>query len=592
MTYAEFQKRFEYDPDTDQLGEGGFAKVYKAWDTTRNEFAALKIAPVVAGQETFSLSQEFDRVKNLAHSNVTIYMDCYRLAFPTTGKHDVALMKYYETGNLAELLNRQTLTTSQKEELIKGILEGITFLHHQKPFIVHRDLKPANILIATRRGDRFIPLLTDFGISRRANANYSYVTNKLKAVSGQFTAPEQFEEDAVRPNADLWSFGVLVAYIWLNGKMPFRQDKLNLDTYSGQEALRQRIQSLQFVDEVDRIPSPYRELIRRCLIIDPAHRAKNTEELHEILSEKTIIRDPPGLQTPPPPPPPKRPVAWTIAGLLVSIAGLIGWLWFRSNEVQTVVDKPGVASIDTVKNKVEPLKATRESTPKDKNYLVIKKPQSTSLPDIQTKSFSVAKPSAEDLYREGKKLYDLKKYATALPLLRESANIGNANAQYQLGLIYYFGEDYYDLEQALKWFRKAAQKDILMAQVMLGSIYDDGLAGKNLLEAESGAQYWFRKALPGLLSNANRGDSLAQSILGGMYENGTGVTENDKQAIYWYRKAAEKNQIMALNDLGRIYEYGILGVSKDIPQAIKWYQKAARLGNAAAKDKIKEISKE
>jgi TPR repeat protein len=42
----------------------------------------------------------------------------------------------------------------------------------------------------------------------------------------------------------------------------------------------------------------------------------------------------------------------------------------------------------------------------------------------------------------------------------------------------------------------------------------------------------------------------AQSILGVMYAFGKGVLKNDKQAVYWYQKAAEQGLAEAQYNLG------------------------------------------
>jgi coatomer subunit beta' len=45
-------------------------------------------------------------------------------------------------------------------QIIKGICEGLCYLHKEKD-IIHMDLKPASILL----DDRMVPKITDFGIS-------------------------------------------------------------------------------------------------------------------------------------------------------------------------------------------------------------------------------------------------------------------------------------------------------------------------------------------------------------------------------------------------------------------------------------------
>jgi TonB family protein len=284
MDAIEFNDRFDYDADNDLLGEGGFGKIFKAWDNVRNEFIALKMSKVVPGMEEFSLLSEYERVKQLEHPNIARYMDCRRIKLPGIGTHDIALMKYYEHGNLAQLLKNHTLTPGQKDKLVEGLLDGIGYLHRLKPLIIHSDLKPSNILVVERRGF-FIPLITDFGISRRATVDdKSYVTNVTGAGTYAYAAPEQWEAKELRPNADLWSFGILAIYIWFNGKkLPFRSDDISIATESGRIEYMKRVMALDLIPDLKGLPEKFQKMIDACLVISPQDRAKTVDQLYQIL---------------------------------------------------------------------------------------------------------------------------------------------------------------------------------------------------------------------------------------------------------------------------------------------------------------------
>lgn len=55
---------------------------------------------------------------------------------------------------------------------------------------------------------------------------------------------------------------------------------------------------------------------------------------------------------------------------------------------------------------------------------------------------------------------------------------------------------------------------------------------------------------------ASQGYAKAQFILGLCYANGTGVRQNNKEAVYWYRKSANQGYANAQNNLGNCYKYG------------------------------------
>jgi len=74
---------------------------------------------------------------------------------------------------------------------------------------------------------------------------------------------------------------------------------------------------------------------------------------------------------------------------------------------------------------------------------------------------------------------------------------------------------------------------------------------------------WFRKA-------AEQGHAEAQNNLGVCYYRGEGVPQDDKEAVYWWRKAAEQGFAAAQNHLGWIYYIGE-GVPKHDQTAYMWF---------------------
>ena len=163
-------------------------------------------------------------------------------------------------------------------------------------------------------------------------------------------------------------------------------------------------------------------------------------------------------------------------------------------------------------------------------------------------------------------------YATALREFRPLAEQGDAEAQFNLGVMYADGEGVpEDDVQAAFWFRKAAEQGVAAAQFNLGVMY---AKGEGVPEDDVQAAFWFRKA-------AGQGDAEAQYNLGVMYDNGRGVPEDDGQAVFWYRKAAEQGVAAAQFNLGDMYAKGE-GVPEDYVQAVFWYRMAAGQGHAKA----------
>ena len=119
--------------------------------------------------------------------------------------------------------------------------------------------------------------------------------------------------------------------------------------------------------------------------------------------------------------------------------------------------------------------------------------------------------------------------------------------------------------------RERANTGEAKAQLILGVMY---YTGTGVPQDESQAVGWFRKA-------AEQNDAGAQYGLGSSYFTGKGVPQDDTQAVGWFRKAAEQNDAAAQNRLGLMYANG-RGVPQDYSQAVAWYRKAANRNDAAA----------
>ncbi|MGR3174050.1 MAG: tetratricopeptide repeat protein [Candidatus Scalindua sp.] len=83
---------------------------------------------------------------------------------------------------------------------------------------------------------------------------------------------------------------------------------------------------------------------------------------------------------------------------------------------------------------------------------------------------------------------------------------------------------------------------------------------------------WYRKA-------AEQGHAEAQNSLGIMYIKEQGVEQDYKEAVKWCRKAAKQEYLQAQYNLGIMYSKG-LGTEQNYNKAVKWYRKAAERGYA------------
>jgi TPR repeat protein len=160
--------------------------------------------------------------------------------------------------------------------------------------------------------------------------------------------------------------------------------------------------------------------------------------------------------------------------------------------------------------------------------------------------------------------------------LRKKAEGGDADAQCKLGVEHYGAERY---EEAVKWYRQAAEKGHAAAQNRLGNCYCDGHGvEKNLVEAVK----LFRQA-------AEHGYVGAQYNLGVCYYHGEGEEKNMAEAVKWFHQAAEQGDADAQYDLGRCYYFSYGHCERDLGKAEHWLAKAVENGYKRSEGLLKEV---
>ncbi len=84
-----------------------------------------------------------------------------------------------------------------------------------------------------------------------------------------------------------------------------------------------------------------------------------------------------------------------------------------------------------------------------------------------------------------------------------------------------------------------------------------------------------------LISQAKKGDAIAQTELGKKYLFGRGVEQDIDKSNKWFREAAKQDSAEAQYYLGVIDDMGLVS-TKNFKKAVKWYRKSAKLGFADA----------
>jgi len=116
----------------------------------------------------------------------------------------------------------------------------------------------------------------------------------------------------------------------------------------------------------------------------------------------------------------------------------------------------------------------------------------------------------------------------------------------------------------------AAERGSIQQEIVLAGAY---FAGHGVARDEKQAAYWYEKA-------ANSGDPGAQLQIGFFYEAGIGVERNPERAAQWFQRAVAGGSIEAKVNLGVAYTWG-MGVRKDPEFAAQLFREAAEKGSGS-----------
>lgn len=139
--------------------------------------------------------------------------------------------------------------------------------------------------------------------------------------------------------------------------------------------------------------------------------------------------------------------------------------------------------------------------------------------------------NGEKLLQRADSLYRMGNFEKAVEVYLQSAETGNAEAQFDIGYAYYTGEGTQrDYTSAAMWFKRSAKQNFAKAQYNLAYCYMNG----------RGVPRDYDKAFSLLLESAGNNYKRAQLTLADCYARGVLVEQNEAEYNKWKNKAEGK----------------------------------------------------
>ena len=203
-----------------QIGRGGMAVVFRAYDERLGRQVALKVlASALAAEEAFR--QRFIRESRAAARVDDPHIIPVFEAGEAGGVLFIA-MRYVRGGDVRTLVRRAgPLSAARAAAIISPVASALDAAHGQG--LVHRDVKPANMLLDVRHGRPDHVYLSDFGLSKAVLSSADLTGSGVFLGTPDYVSPEQIAGRPADGRADQYALGC-AAFELLSGAPPFQRD--------------------------------------------------------------------------------------------------------------------------------------------------------------------------------------------------------------------------------------------------------------------------------------------------------------------------------------------------------------------------------
>lgn len=609
----------------DVLGQGSFGITYKAkaYMVMKGEFGeelvetnsikAIKeffmkeinerredgsLGGMSKGSLSYNYAEKFKKeAKSLAG------MDCPNIVkvidFISANNTYYYVMDYIEGENLNEYLKHHTMTEKEATDTIIEVANALRYMHEEKRML-HLDIKPGNIMRRAKDGHIF---LIDFGLSKHYSEDGNPETSTNVGVGTPGYAPiEQANsksEKKFKATLDVYALGATYFKL-LTGQTPPSADELVSDDSLLLAALDKKKVSPVIVSAIKEAMEPnvnkrtqsvvsFLKNMRNYICENDTENTVLPLDIQEEKQKKGKC---------------KNICIFFILAFLLCV-GIIGiyFLLTKSNYDQNFSEELVEAankgdelaqywlgncyfngrgvSIDEKKAFDWYIKSANQGLDSAQVALGICYNSGIGVEQdfdeaIRWTNIAISKDNADAfnslgafyLWGDGVKVDTIK----AIEYFKKAVERGSAAGMRHMGYVYLYGEGVKaDTAEALQWFKKAEEKEEYSTIRFLNHYYQGEYGGKrDSLKCIN--------MLLGRLENAKDTTTIRDTYcqIAQFYERVDGIHKNTKEAIKWYRKAAELGSAEGMYWTGMFYIWGD-NIPQNYSKAFHWLYKCANL---------------
>lgn len=252
-----------------ELGRGGMAIVYRAYQPALNRTVAIKVLPPHLAMDASFVQRFMQEARNAArldHPNIVTIHDIGQ----ANGAYYI-VMQEAPGESLTSLIQREgRLPLDRTISILAQVASALDYAHAQG--LIHRDIKPGNVIVSP--DDK--AMLTDFGIAKAVEGTRLTQTGAVIGTP-EYMSPEQAKGEPVGATTDIYSLGIML-YEMLTGRAPFKADSTPAVLYK-----QVHEQPAPVRNAVRDLPAGVDGVLARALAKSPSQRFRTAGELVQTL---------------------------------------------------------------------------------------------------------------------------------------------------------------------------------------------------------------------------------------------------------------------------------------------------------------------